>query len=113
LKAFARLGARLGIVTIAIVVVLVPAIARAHQRVERRDATRLSIKHSWIGVAPPSKAVVSPQRVVLAPAIAVEPELEPRPRLNGAVLAPPVALHPVLDLSPDSLRGPPASPSLA
>jgi hypothetical protein len=99
--------ARLGVLTVAIALVLVPAMARAHQRVEHRDATRLSVKHSWIGVAPPTKAIVAPQQIVVVPAIAVEPEPRRIPRL--AVATPPPALHPVLDLSPDPLRGPPAS----
>jgi hypothetical protein len=105
-KVFSRLGVRSGIVAIAVALVLVPAIARAHQRVEHRDATRLSVKQSWIGVAPPTKAAIAPQPAVVLPAIASEPE---PPRLSErAVIAPPPSLHPARDLSPDPLRGPPS-----
>jgi len=97
---------RLGVLMIAIAVVLVPTIARAHQRVEHRDATRLSVKHSWIGVAPPTKAVVAPQQVVVSVTVVVHPE--PRRLFHRTVAAPEQALHPVLDLSPDPLRGPPS-----
>ena len=101
---------RLGVLSIAIAVVLVPTIARAHQRVEHRDATRLSVKHSWIGVAPPTKAIVAPQQIVVAVAVVVHPE--PRRLFHRAVVAPAPALHPVLDLTPDPLRGPPSLASL-
>jgi len=97
---------RAAVITIAAALLLVPAVARAHQRVERRDATRLSIKHSWIAVAPPTKAVVAPQQIVAAPAIATGPARQPL--LQRAVIAPATSLPPVLHLSPDPLRGPPS-----
>jgi hypothetical protein len=103
---FPKVLARLGVLTVAIALVLVPAIARAHQRVEHRDATRLSVKHSWIGVAPPTKAVVSPQQIVVAAVVVSYPE--PRRLSTRTIAAPARALHPVLDSSPDPLRGPPS-----
>jgi hypothetical protein len=106
-KVFARLGVRSGIVALAIAIVLVPTIARAHQRVERRDSTRLSVKHSWIGVAPPTKAMVAPHQAPVLPAIVIEPA--PRQQSQRAIVAPAPSLHPVVALSPDPLRGPPAS----
>ncbi|HXD74663.1 MAG TPA: hypothetical protein VN628_13035 [Vicinamibacterales bacterium] len=101
---------RLGVLMIAIAVVLVPTIARAHQRVEHRDATRLSVKHSWIGVAPPTKAIVAQQQIVVAAAVAVQPE--PRRLFSRTAVAPAPALHRVLDRSSDPLRGPPSPASL-
>ena len=97
---------RLFIAAIAIALVLVPTITRAQQHVEHRDATRLSIKHSWIGVAPPTKALVATQQVVVAPAIGADRE-PPRFVTPRAPSVEP-ARHPVLDLSPDPLRGPPS-----
>jgi hypothetical protein len=98
---------RTSVIAVAVAIVLVPAVARARQRVEHRDATRLSIKHSWIGIAPPTKTVVAPRQIVVVPAIAIQPG--PRQVLRLAAVAPPPALHPVLDLSPDPLRGPPSA----
>jgi hypothetical protein len=57
-----------GIVVLAAALALVPAIARARQQVDRKDATRLSIKHSWLGVAPPTKASAAPTQVAVLPA---------------------------------------------
>jgi len=88
-------------------IVLVPTVARIRQHVELRDATRLSIKHSWIGIAPPTRAVVAPQQIIVVASFAELPE--PRRVAPDAVIsAPELSLHPVLDLSPDPLRGPPA-----
>lgn len=97
---------RLSCLALAVALVLVPTMARARQHVEHRDATRLSIKHSWLGVAPPSRATVTAQPIVAVPAIVSLPE---PPRV--ARLAPPAAtpsVHPVLAQSLDPLRGPPA-----
>ena len=103
-----KVVARLGVLALALALVLVPTIARARQHVERRDATRLSIKHSWLGVAPPTKASVSPQPVVVLPALAVPPEefRSPACPLVAAAAAP----RTVLDDSSDPLRGPPSTP---
>jgi hypothetical protein len=101
-----KLSSRLAVLALTLAVVLVPAMARARQRVEHRDETRLSIKHSWLGVAPNSKATIAPQQIVVVPAIAAQPEPRHTPR---PVLAPEPALHPVRDLSPDPLRGPPST----
>ena len=98
---------RLTILTIAAAVVLVPTLARAHQRIERRDATRLSIKHSWLGVAPPTKASVAPVAIAVLP-VPAEIPAEPG-RIAGAV--PPV-VQPVCRAvrpGPEPLRGPPQS----
>ena len=96
---------RIFIAAIAIALVLVPTIKRAQQHVEYRDATRLSIKHSWIGVAPPTKAIIAPQQIVVVPALGAESE-PPRVAMPRPASVEP-ALHPILDFSPDPLRGPP------
>ena len=102
-----KLGSRLAVLALATAIVLVPTIARARQQVDHRDATRLSIKHSWVGVAPPSKASVTPQPIVALPPIAAEREA---PRVvRTLVPGPAPALPSVLERSPDLLRGPPVS----
>jgi len=95
-----------GIATLAVALILVPTIKRAQQHVEHRDATRLSIKHSWIGVAPPTKASIAPKPIVTLPALAAELD-PPRVVRRHPVVIEAVA-HPVLDFSPDPLRGPPS-----
>jgi hypothetical protein len=97
---------RLCVVAIAVALVLVPTIKRAQQHVEHRDATRLSIKHSWIGVAPPTKTTIAPQQTVTLPVLALQSEPARVVKREYVVVEP--ALHPVLDLSPDPLRGPPS-----
>lgn len=102
---------RVALLTIAVALVLVPTLARAHQQVEHRDATRLSIKHSWLGVAPPTKASAS-----LAPvAVAVLPvtALNVMPARSIAWQIAPLVVSPPRNVfaSSDSLRGPP-SPAL-
>lgn len=98
---------RLAVLTIVTALVLVPTLARAHQQVEHRDATRLSIKHSWVGVAPPTKASVAPITVAVLPVPSVR-TAEPR-RIAGA-LAPVVrTIVVVVFPAPEPLRGPPAS----
>lgn len=87
--------------------VLVPTVKRAQQHVEHRDATRLSIKHSWIGVAPPSKATIGAQQIVTLPVLAIQSEPTRDAKRLVAVVEP--ALHLVLHLSPDPLRGPPSA----
>ena len=102
-----KLSSRLAVLALATAIVIVPTIARARQQVEHRDATRLSIKHSWVGVAPPSKASVTPQPIVALPPIAAE--REPQRVERRPLSIPPPAVHPVLDQAPDPLRGPPTS----
>jgi hypothetical protein len=102
---------RIFIAAIAIAMVLVPAITRAQQLVEHRDATRLSIKHSWIGVAPPTKATIAPQQILVLPLRGAEPA-PPRVAIPRAASVEP-AHHPVLELSPDPLRGPPSAQVLS
>ena len=97
---------RTSAMAVAVALVLVPAVARARQHVDQRDATRLSIKHNWIGVAPPTKAIVAPQSIVVIAAVAAAPEPHSLSRL--AVITPAPALHPVLQFSRDPLRGPPS-----
>ena len=101
-----RRSVRTGIAILAVALILVPTIKRAQQHVERRDATRLSIRHSWIGVAPPTKATVAPQQIVTLPLRVSRPELARLVTRDRLVVEP--APHPVLDFSPDPLRGPPA-----
>jgi hypothetical protein len=72
---FVGRGVRAGLLAVAAALVLVPTIARARQHVEHRDATRLSIKHSWVGVAPPTKASIrsiAPDHVAVLPPPIVE-----------------------------------------
>jgi|SRR3954468_21847978 hypothetical protein len=97
---------RLFVAAIALALVLVPTITRAQQHVEHRDATRLSIKHSWIGVAPPTKAVVAPLHAIVLPVLTIESEPAHGAKRRPVLIEP--ALHPVLELSPDPLRGPPS-----
>jgi len=94
------------LIAIAAALVLVPAMARAHQRVELRDATRLSIKHSWLGVAPPTKALIAPVTIAVLPVPAAVPERE---RLAGAVSAVVLTVFRVVIPHPEPLRGPPSS----
>jgi len=101
-----RRSVRTGVAILAVALILVPTLKRAQQHVEHRDATRLSIRHSWIGVAPPTKVDVAPQPIVILPALAVEPE-PARVAAGRAAVAEP-APHPVFDFSPDPLRGPPS-----
>jgi hypothetical protein len=103
----ARRLVRVVIAILAVAVVLVPTIKRAQQHVEHRDATRLSIKHSWIGVAPPTKAHVAPQPIAILPALAADPE--PARVVRGRPVVADPAPHPVFDFSPDPLRGPPSA----
>src|SRR5665213_1114465 len=102
-----KLSFRLSLVALTIALVLVPTLARARQQVEHRDATRLSIKHSWLGVAPPTKASVAPQPALVLPALTPPEEFRSSTR-------PPVAADPapraILDDSSDPLRGPPSVP---
>lgn len=98
---------RLAILTIAAALVLVPALARAHQQIELRDATRLSIKHSWVGIAPPTKASVAPATIAVLPVPAAVPA-EPAPVAGAVPALVPTSFHVVLpDAEP--LRGPPSS----
>jgi hypothetical protein len=95
-----------GLAVIALALVLVPTLARARQQVERRDSTRLSIKHSWVGVAPPTKASVTTAPVAVLPAVAPRVErLSPQPRIlcDGTV-----TLHESPQDLSDPLRGPPS-----
>jgi hypothetical protein len=63
---------RIGLLAVAVALVVVPAAARARQRVDRHDATRLGIRHSWVGVAPPTKASVAPAQAAVLPPPVVE-----------------------------------------
>jgi len=101
-----KVVARIGVLAITIALVLVPTIARARQQVDHRDATRLSIRHNWLGVAPPSKTSVAPEPVVALPTITRAPEpCRLGPRRPVVVEQEP---YPVLTLFRDPLRGPPS-----
>jgi hypothetical protein len=97
---------RIGLLAVATALVIVPTAARAKQRIDRRDSTRLSIKHSWVGVAPPTKASAATAHVAVVPVIVARVE---RLRLQAAIpLDGPVTLSETSrDLS-DPLRGPPS-----
>jgi len=92
---------------LAVALVLVPTLARAQQQVEHRDATRLSIRHSWLGVAPPTKASVAPMTIAVLPVPAALPAEPARSTGTAPVLVPVVRRL----ISPDAepLRGPPSS----
>lgn len=97
---------RLGLLAVATALVLVPAAARARQRVEHHDATRLSIKNSWLGIAPPTKASVAPVQVAVVPPPVVE--IDHSPAVSFVSVAWSVAPGAVHDDSSDPLRGPPS-----
>jgi len=97
---------RVGLLAVATALVIVPTAARAKQHVEHRDSTRLSIKHSWLGVAPPTKASVAPvQAAVLPPPVV---ELDHSRAVSFVSVARSVALRAVYDNLSDPLRGPPS-----
>ena len=94
------------IVVLAAALVLVPTAARARQQIERKDATRLSIKHSWLGVAPPTKASVAPVQVaVLPPPVESLDHSHVVSFVHAGQSVAPHAVH--VNLS-DPLRGPPS-----
>lgn len=96
---------RIGLLAIATALVLVPTVARARQQVEHRDTTRLSIKHSWLGVAPPTKATVAPVQVAVLPPPVVE--IDHRRTIARVHAAHSVAPRTLYDGLTDPLRGPP------
>src|SRR5262245_51822857 len=97
---------RLGLLAVAMALVLVPTAARARQQVERHDATRLSIKHSWLGVAPPTKASVAPAQVAVLPPPVVEIGRDP---VAARVVPAHVPTPHIVDGHPlDPPRGPPS-----
>jgi hypothetical protein len=98
---------RLAIFAIATALVLVPTIARARQRVEVRDATRLSIRNSWVGVTPPTKASVAPITIAVVPTPAALPPEPARTARAVPAVAPTVVRVELSRLEP--LRGPPSS----
>ena len=100
---------RLAIFAIAAALMLVLPLARAQQRVELRDATRLSIKHSWLGVTPPTKAIVAPVTVAVLPVPAID--LAPAAVATWPVVSDDLVLSALVLDSSDPLRGPP--PTLA
>jgi hypothetical protein len=103
---FVGRAVRSGLLAIATALVLVPTVARARQAVEHCETTRLSIKQSWLGVAPPTKASVAPVQVAVLPPPVVQID---HGRLVSFVHAAwslaPRAVH--VDRS-DPLRGPPS-----
>ena len=97
---------RLAVLTIATALVLVPALARAHQQIEHRDATRLSIKHSWLGVAPPTKASLAPVAVAVLPTPAAD--ITPADTIARQIAPDVISAPHVVLASSDPLRGPPS-----
>ena len=95
-----------GILVLAAALVLVPTATRARQQVERKDATRLSIKNSWLGVAPPTKASVAPAQVAVLSPPAVE--IDPSRAISFVQTAWSAAPRAVCDDPSDPLRGPPS-----
>jgi len=103
---FVGRAVRIGLLAIATALVLVPTAARARQHVEHRDTTRLSIRHSWLGVAPPTKASVAPVQVAVLPPPVVEIDHSRVISLVHAARS--VAPRTVYDSLTDPLRGPPS-----
>jgi hypothetical protein len=103
---FAARAVRISLLALATALVIVPTVARARQHVDRKDTTRLSIKHSWLGVAPPTKASSAPTPVALGPAPVVRIE-------RSAVVSPVQIVQDATiptfdDTITDPLRGPPS-----
>jgi hypothetical protein len=97
---------RFGLLALAVALVLVPTVARARQQVEHRDATRLSIKHSWLGIAPPTKTSVVPTQVAVLPPPVVEID---RRHVSARVVPPHDPAPSNVDGQRlDPLRGPPS-----
>jgi len=96
---------RLAILAIAAALVLVLPLARAQQRVELRDATRLSIKHSWLGVTPPTRAVLAPAAVAVLSSPARD--LAPTRIVTRPIVPVDLVLADLSFDSSDPLRGPP------
>jgi len=97
---------RVGLLAVAVALVVVPTAARARQHIEHRDATRLSIKHSWVGVAPPTKASVAPAQVAVLPPPVVELG---RSRVVARVVPARIPAPHIVDGQPlDPSRGPPS-----
>jgi hypothetical protein len=97
---------RIGLLAVAAALVVVPTVARAKQRIEGRESTRLSIKHSWLGVAPPTKASVAPAQVAVLPPPVVEIGRDPVAALGAPARIPTPYIvdgHPL-----DPPRGPPS-----
>jgi hypothetical protein len=97
---------RIGLLAVATALVIVPTVARANQHVERRDSTRLSIRHSWIGVAPPTKAFVAPVEAAVLPPPVVE--VDHNRAVSFVSVAWSVAPCALCDNVSDPLRGPPS-----
>jgi hypothetical protein len=97
---------RLAIFSIAAALIIVPTVARALQHVDVRETTRLSIRHSWLGVAPPTKVSIAPATVAVLPVVPAAPE-HGRDCIRARV---PIAVCPAFAVVPESsdpLRGPP------
>jgi hypothetical protein len=97
---------RTAILVLIAALVLVPTAARARQQIERKDATRLSIKHSWLGVAPPTKASIAPAQVAVLPPPVVEIDHGRAVFVVHAGLS--AAPYAACDHLSDPLRGPPS-----
>ena len=109
---FVSRAVRTGLLAVVTALVLVPTIARARQHVEHRDATRLSIKHSWIGVAPPTKVSIASASIAPGQTAAVLPppivEIGPGHIVARVDSACTQARRIVDTLQFDSPRGPPS-----
>jgi hypothetical protein len=97
---------RVGLLAVATALVIVPTVARARQHVDHHDATRLSIKHSWLGVAPPTKASAATVQIAVLPAPAVWID---RSRVISPIyVVRTAAVRAFDDTITDPLRGPPS-----
>jgi len=96
---------RIGLLALATALVVVPPVARAKQHVENRDSTRLSVKHSWVGIVPPAKASVAPvQAHIVSPPVV---EIDQSRLVSFVPIGGHVTQRAVHDDPCDPLRGPP------
>jgi hypothetical protein len=94
---------------VAVALVLVPTVTRARQHLSLHDTTRLSIRLNWQSDAPPRMHLVAAgarEHAALVPRVFVI-----RPPISRLLPRAPAfdepVVRPLLDNSPDLLRGPP------
>lgn len=87
--------------------VAVPTVMRAHQHVELRDTTRLTIRLNWQSDAPPQKHLFGLDAQVQGTPSPVIDLHRPRLRHAGTLTDEPIR-HSPFDRVPDTFRGPPS-----
>jgi hypothetical protein len=99
----------LGSLVVAVALVLVPTVTRARQHLCLHETTRLSIRLNWQSDAPPRMHLVAGGargHAALVPRVFVIPPPISRFLSRAPAFDEPV-VRPLLDNSPDLLRGPP------